>query len=212
MVGGEIRPASIGTNGKRDSERFKYDDHYLSKPELEFPSGGLMSRKPGSMYREIKGQAYSRREYMGGVPSNRITQFEHGQKGDYKVRMTLHVIEQCQIRHIALEAARISANRFLAKKIPQSGYHLKIRVFPHNVLRENKIATGAGADRISDGMRHAFGKPVGTAARVDADQEIMTLETSEAFFTTAKLALKRAAIKLPSPCYIEVERGSPAAA
>lgn len=194
------------------SERFKYDDHYLRKPEHRIRPGGLMPRKPGSMYREIKGQAYARREYMGGVPPSRITQFEHGQKGDYPVRMTLHVIEQCQIRHIALEAARISANRFLAKNVPQSAYHLKIRVFPHNVLRENKIATGAGADRISDGMRHAFGKAIGTAARVQAGQKIITLETTQAHFNTAKLALKRAAIKLPSPCYIEVERGTPPAA
>ncbi len=164
------------------------------------------------MYREIKGQAYCRREYMGGVPANRITQFEHGtapKSAEYPVRMTLRVVEQCQIRHIALEAARISANRFLAKKIPQSGYHLKIRVFPHLVIRENKIATGAGADRISDGMRHAFGKPVGTAARVMADQEIMTIETSQPNFVVAKLALKRAAVKLPSPCYIEIQRGTP---
>jgi large subunit ribosomal protein L10e len=212
MLGGGVCVASIETNRPVISERFKYDDQYLSKPEIEFATGGPMSRKPGSMYREIKGQAYCRREYMGGVPSNRITQFEHGQKGDYAVRMTLHVVEQCQIRHIALEAARISANRFLSKKIPQNGYHLKIRVYPHNVIRENKIATGAGADRISEGMRKAFGKPVGTAARVSADQKIITLETSPANFATAKLALKRAAIKLPSPCYIEVERGSPIAA
>jgi large subunit ribosomal protein L10e len=168
-------------------------------------------RKPGSMYREIKGQAYSRREYMGGVPASRITQFEHGKKADFAVRLTLRVVEQCQIRHIALEAARISANRFLVKKIGLTGYHLKIRVYPHNVIRENKIATGAGADRISDGMRHAFGKPIGTAARVNADQQIISLETSPAHFNTAKLALKRAAIKLPSPCYIEVERGRQAA-
>ena len=171
-----------------------------------------MVRKPGKMYTQTKGKAYCRREYMGGVPTSRITQFEHGKKADYPVRMTLHVTEQCQIRHIALEAARISANRYLAKKIGLTGYHLKIRVYPHNVLRENKIATGAGADRISDGMRHAFGKPIGTAARVGADQKVMTLETTQAHFATAKMALKRAAIKLPSPCYIEVERGSPTAA
>jgi large subunit ribosomal protein L10e len=126
--------------------------------------------------------------------------------------MTLRVVEQCQIRHIALEAARISANRFLAKMIGNTGYHLKIRVFPHNVLRENKIATGAGADRISEGMRAAFGKPIGTAARVHSGQKIMTLETTQNHFATAKLALKRAAIKLPSPCYIEIERGTPSAA
>jgi len=167
-----------------------------------------MSRKPNSMYREIKGKAYTRREYMGGVPASRITQFEHGTKADYSVRLTLNVVEQCQIRHIALESARISANRFLSKKIGQSGYHLKIKVYPHQVLRENKIATGAGADRISQGMRSAFGKAIGTAARVTRDQEIIALETSQSHFNTAKRALKRAAIKLPSPCYIAVERGS----
>jgi large subunit ribosomal protein L10e len=160
------------------------------------------------MYREIRGQAYCRREYMGGVPACRITQFEHGTKADYPVRMSLRVVEQCQIRHIALEAARISANRFLTKKVGQSGYHLKIKIYPHNVLRENKIATGAGADRISEGMRHAFGKPIGTAARVVRDQEIIALETSQNHFVTAKLALKRAAVKLPSACYIIVERGT----
>jgi len=166
-----------------------------------------MPRKPGSMYREIKGQAYARREYMGGVPASRITQFEHGVHGAYPVRMTLRVREACQIRHIALEAARISANRFLLRKAGTSGYHLKILVFPHNVLRENKIATGAGADRISDGMRHAFGKAVGTAARVQSDQAIMTVETNGPSFAVAKEALHRAGVKLPSPCYIEVERG-----
>lgn len=158
------------------------------------------------MYREIKGQAYCRREYMGGVPATRITQFEHGTKGDYPVRMTLKAVEQCQIRHIALEAARVSANRFLAKKIGTSGYHLKIRIYPHNVLRENKIATGAGADRISEGMRAAFGKPIGTAARVKPDQGLITLETTANHIVTAKQALKRASVKLPTPCYIDVER------
>lgn len=166
-----------------------------------------MPRKPGSMYRQIKGQAYTRRELMGGVPTSRITQFEHGIRGSYPVRMTLRVREACQIRHIALEAARISANRFLLRKAGASGYHFKIRIYPHNVLRENKIATGAGADRISDGMRHAFGKPVGTAARVQPDQQVITIETSGANFAVAKEALHRAAMKLPTPCYVEVERG-----
>ena len=165
-----------------------------------------MTRKPASMYREIKGQAYCRREYMGGVPANRITQFEHGVKADYPVRMTLRAVEQCQIRHIALEAARISANRLLAKKIGNTGYHMKIRVYPHNVLRENKIATGAGADRISSGMRAAFGNPIGTAARVKPGQGLITLETTVNHIATAKQALKRAAIKFPTPCYIDVEK------
>jgi large subunit ribosomal protein L10e len=159
------------------------------------------------MYREIKGQAYCRREYMGGVPASRITQFEQGTKGKYPIKMVLHATEQCQIRHIALEAARISANRFLAKKVGNSNYFLKILIYPHNVLRENKIAVGAGADRISDGMRAAFGKPVGTAARVKRDQAILTLETNADYYKLAKEALYRASIKMPTPCYIEITKG-----
>ncbi len=171
-----------------------------------------MVRKPSSMYRAIKGQAYSRREYMGGVPASRITQFEHGTKGKYPVKFVLHTVEQCQVRHIALEAARISANRFLAKKVGNSNYFLKILVYPHNVLRENKIAVGAGADRISDGMRAAFGKPVGTASRVARDQAVLTLETYPDYFKLAKEALHRASVKMPSPCYIEVVKGKEHAA
>ena len=47
-----------------------------------------------------------------------------------------------------------------------SGICFESHTYPHHVLRENKQATGAGADRVSQGMRCAFGKNVGTAARV----------------------------------------------
>ena len=125
-----------------------------------------MTRKPGSMYREIRGQAYAQKRYMGGVPGIRISQFDIG---DLRTKFPVHVHliaeEQCQIRHIALEAARISANRYIVKKAGNA-YHLKLRVYPHNVLRENKIATGAGADRISEGMRAAFGGAVDDQQRL----------------------------------------------
>ena len=164
-----------------------------------------MPRKPNSMYREIRGQAYTRKEYMGGVPQIRISQFD---VGDLRTKFPLkaHLIaeEQCQIRHVALEAARVSANRYIAKKAG-SAYHLKIRLYPHNVLRENKIATGAGADRISEGMRAAFGSPVGTAARVQPGMKIMTIETTEANLAHAKEALRKAGVKLPTPWRIEIE-------
>jgi len=157
------------------------------------------------MYREIRGQAYTRKEYMGGVPQIRISQFD---VGDLRTKFPLkaHLIaeEQCQIRHVALEAARVSANRYIAKKAG-SAYHLKVRLYPHNVLRENKIATGAGADRISEGMRAAFGSPVGTAARVQPGMKIMTIETTEANLAHAKEALRKAGVKLPTPWRIEIE-------
>ena len=165
-----------------------------------------MARKPARMYTQIRGQAYTRKEYMGGTPNIRIAQFEMGNaKTKYPLKMHLIAEERCQMRDIALEAARISANRYLQKKLGSMNYHVKLRVFPHNVLRENKQATGAGADRVSDGMRGAFGKAVGLAARVQSGQEIMTISTTKNNFLVAKEAMRKAKMKLPTPCRIDIE-------
>ena len=56
----------------------------------------------------------------------------------------------------------------MQRKSGRMGYHLKIRVYPHHIVRENPMATGAGADRVQDGMRKAFGKPVSSVAMVNA--------------------------------------------
>lgn len=167
-----------------------------------------MARKPASMYRKLKGPANTRREYMGGVPGLKIVQFDMGNLSqDFSVRVSLVVDENCQIRHSALESARIAVNRFLTNDVGRSDYHLKIRVYPHHVLRENKQATGAGADRVSDGMRRAFGKPVGTAARVNRGQKVISVSVNPEHFPQAKESLRRAIMKLPTPCHIEVDKG-----
>jgi len=95
----------------------------------------------------------------------------------------------------------------MSKRVGAANYHLKVRVYPHIVLRENKLATGAGADRVSSGMRSAFGKNVGTAARMEHDQAIMTIECGPAHFNLAKEALWKASMKYPTPCYIDIEKG-----
>lgn len=167
-----------------------------------------MVRKPASMYREIKGQAYTRREYMGGVPASRISQFDMGNlTEDFPVILTLKVKNRVQIRHTSIEAGRIAANRLLSSEAGVANYHLKVRAYPHVVLRENKLATGAGADRVSSGMRCAFGKTVGTAARLECNQAILTVSVSAEKANVAKLALWKASMKFPSPCYVEVEKG-----
>lgn len=162
-----------------------------------------MPRKPGSMYRFVKQQSNTRKEYMGGIPYPRITQFVSGNKRDkFPISVSLSVVESCQIRHSALESARITANRLLEKTAGTTGYRLIIQVYPHEILRENKQATGAGADRVSQGMRQSFGKIVGTAARVKANQIVIRVETLEKNIQFAKDALRKAGSKLPSPCKI----------
>ncbi|MDX1611068.1 MAG: 50S ribosomal protein L16 [Candidatus Thermoplasmatota archaeon] len=165
-----------------------------------------MGRMPGRMYRRITQQAYTRREYIGGVPGLRIQQFELGNKsGEFPAVIHLVAEERCQIRHQALESARIATNRVLVRNCGGLGYHLKVRVYPHHVLRHNKQAAGAGADRISSGMRQSFGKPVGAAARVESGQAVFTVRTNWGFLDDVKEAFRRAKMKLPTPCRVEVE-------
>jgi len=75
-------------------------------------------------------------------------------------------MEREQIGSEALEAARINANKFMVKNAGKEAFHIRIRVHPYHVVRINKMLSCAGADRLQQGMRGAFGKPVGLAARV----------------------------------------------
>ena len=164
-----------------------------------------MVRKPGKMYRNLAKKAYTRREYMGGVPGNKIVQFEMGNLSqEFPTEIDLIVEETCQIRHSALEASRISINRKLLKDVGRTNFHFKVRVFPHHVLRENKQATGAGADRVSEGMRLAFGKAVGTAARVESGQIIFTVYSTAQYLDKIKAAMRNGAHKLPTPSHLKV--------
>ena len=144
---------------------------------------------------------------MGGVPGSKVVQYDMGNlRADFPVAVSITVDEKCQIRHTAMEAARININRKLVKDIGRMNFHLKLRTFPHHVLRENKQATGAGADRVSQGMRQAFGKPVGTAARVEINQRIFTCYTSEENADKVKDIMKHGIHKLPSPGRIIIEK------
>jgi large subunit ribosomal protein L10e len=170
-----------------------------------------MSEKPASMYREISKPPYTRREYISGIPGSKIAQHQMGNKQanaeDYPVQISLQLEEECQLRHGAIEASRLSANRHLIKELGEGNYKMILRKFPHHVIRENKQATGAGADRVSDGMRQAFGKIVGTAARIDRDERLFTAYCDVEQAAAVKEAYRRAYNKISPPCRIVVERG-----
>ncbi|UPV76160.1 50S ribosomal protein L16 [Halorussus limi] len=170
-----------------------------------------MSDKPASMYREISKPPYTRREYITGIPGSKIAQHQMGDleadQDDYPIQISLVTEEECQIRHGALEASRLSANRHLLKELGEGNYKMMLRKFPHHVIRENKQATGAGADRVSDGMRQAFGKVVGTAARIPRNDRIFTAWCEPEQAPVVKDALRRAYNKISPPCRVKVEKG-----
>lgn len=156
-------------------------------------------------YRQVKGQAYTRKEYVKSSPPSKISKFTMGNsRTEFSVQAKLIALENAQIRHNALEAARIASNRILSERLGEN-YFLRIMPYPHAILRENKMIFGAHADRLQDGMRGAFGKPIGTAARVRTNQPIIVAGVNEDGLEIAKKALKLGQAKLPMPCRIEIE-------
>lgn len=153
-------------------------------------------------------RAYTRKDYIRKIPGSRIVQYDMGNlSAEFPLTVSLAVKKPTQLSHNALEAARIASNKYMQRRAGRMGYHLKIRVYPHHIVRENPMATGAGADRVQDGMRKAFGKPVSSVAIVDAGQKILTIHTNKRYFKDAKESLRRAAMKFPVPCRIVVDKG-----
>ncbi len=151
----------------------------------------------GRNYRIPSGMPTVRKDFLPGAPNPKIAKFSVGNaKGNYDYKLQLVAKARCQIRHNALEAARIAANKKLAK-IGEDKYFLQVKVYPHIILRENKMIAGAGADRLQEGMRKAYGKPVGLAARVDDGTVLLEVSVSANNVEAAKEALKGAASKLP---------------
>ena len=97
---------------------------------------------------------------------------------------TLTPKQPIQLRSNALESARQVANKHLERELTATEYMFKVLVYPHNVIREHKMATGAGADRISRGMSQAFGRPVSVAARIRQGQPIFVIRTMAATGTS----------------------------
>lgn len=171
-----------------------------------------MGLRPGRCTRRIR-RPWTRisikkpkKSYAVGVPFPKIHIFEMGnKKKSFNTTMHLVVERPVQIRENALEAARVTSNKLLEKKLTPENYFMKLLVFPHQVLREHTLATGAGADRFSTGMRLAFGKPKGRAAIVKEGQKIITLLLDSKNLKIGKMAFHRAQFKLPTSCKIIVE-------
>lgn len=168
-----------------------------------------MALRPAKCYSRIE-RPYTRQSrrkprkgYAKGVPESKIHRFETGsRRPNLSLRLSLIGKNPVQIRHNALEAARVAVVKSLTKTIGEEGFFLKILVFPHHILRENALATGAGADRYQSGMSGAFGKPIGTAVRMKPGQRILEVWIEPGKIALGKKALKIASVKLPTPCRI----------
>ncbi|MGC8648854.1 MAG: 50S ribosomal protein L16 [Candidatus Micrarchaeia archaeon] len=159
-------------------------------------------RKPNSQSWARYSQKKPRKNYIRALPHTSIQIFDMGKdKPEYDLTLYLTTAESIQLRSNALEAARTVAHKFLESEIPEL-FYMKLLVYPHNVIREHKMASGAGADRVSRGMSLAFGRPVSVAARLNPNQHVFMLKTTSTNKKIAMDAMKKAQAKLSGTYYI----------
>ena len=111
---------------------------------------------------------------------------------------------QIQISSNALEAIRIAINSGLQKKIGRQNFRLRVRPKPFQKVRENRMMSVAGADRIQTGMRNSFGRTIAVCARVRAGQVILDVGTHISDLPIVRDRLRVASMKISSPCQIVI--------
>ena len=151
------------------------------------------------------------KNYIKAVPQMKVSKFRMGdikgyQLGKYKIIIKLCLAEPIIIRDLALEAARQYVNKELETDA-LGQFYFEVRVYPHHIIRENKVVTGAGADRTSTGMQRSFGVTTARAAMVKKNQEIyLVAVNSEKAKRIAIKALEKVKAKLPGHARLVVEQ------
>lgn len=142
-----------------------------------------MGRRPARCFRYQKNKPYIKSRYCRGVPESKIRIYDVGNKmaSVDLFPFVAHLVcdEKQQISSEALEACRVAVNKYLIKNIGKEAYHIRVKAHPFHVIRANKMLSCAGADRLSSGMRHSYGKPIGVAARVNIGQILVSVRAKD---------------------------------
>src|SRR3990167_5406776 len=171
----------------------------------------MATLRKGRCYSKITG-AYTRRSkvksksYVKAIPQNKIVRYDMGNlKGSFNHTINLISTDNIQIRHNALESARLVIFRRL-QKLGNNNFYFKLKAYPHQILRENKMLSGARADRLQTGMSHAFGKPVGLAAQGKKGKVILSTKVDSENLEAVKDVMKKSIPRLPCRCSVEIKK------
>ncbi|MEK6848894.1 MAG: 50S ribosomal protein L16 [Nanoarchaeota archaeon] len=167
-----------------------------------------MALRKASSYSKRYARPYTRhsskkgKAYIKTVPPQKVVKFQMGDiKGflnkQFKFIFEMNAVGNVQIRDTALEASRQFVHKELETACP-GGYYFEVCVYPHHIMRENKMLTGAGADRMQTGMQLSFGKTIGRAAFLEKGENIFVVAVNtEKHAQEARKALEKIKAKLP---------------
>jgi len=170
-----------------------------------------MGLRPARTFRDANKVAWARfsrkkprKSFVKSMPHNALLIYNMGnQKGNYEILSELVADEKILVRDNAIESARQAVNKLLEKKLPGS-YFFKVLVFPHNVIRENKMIAGAGADRLQSGMAHPYGRPTERGAIIKQGQVIFSVAHMAKDAEIIAEAFRRAKCKLSGKWRVEM--------
>jgi large subunit ribosomal protein L10e len=148
-----------------------------------------MTLRKATAYSKKKARPFTRKSakknkaYIKQVPYSKIVKFNMGDvagynAGKHKYEVSLVAENGVQVRDNALEAARMLVHKILEEKAPGQ-YYIIVKMFPHHFLRENKLAAGAGADRMATGMTQSFGVVVGRGCFTSPGKTILFVSCTD---------------------------------
>jgi len=144
---------------------------------------------------------YRKKAFVKARPGKKVIKHDMGDvkggTGQFPLCLQLISKEVTSVRTNSIEAARITALKKVEGKLGRFGFYFRIKMHAHHAIRENPLAAGAGADRLSTGMKHSFGKIIAMAARIEKDKVLMEISVPKEEEDIARLALKSASKKLP---------------
>lgn len=173
-----------------------------------------MALRKGTAYSKRYARPYTRKSkvrkksFIKTVPFSKIVKFKMGdlkgfQEGKYPITLTVKSKEDVQIRDNSIEAIRQFLNRFLVVHLGKD-FYLEVKPYPHHFLRENKMLTGAGADRMQTGMARSYGKTVGRACLVKEGQTIVIVAVKDKKHEAVARSLIHS-VKSRLPCRISID-------
>merc|ERR1712167_295294 len=169
-----------------------------------------MGRRPSRCYRYQKNKPYPKSRFNRGVPDPKLRIYDVGKKkakhDQFNSCVHLVCYEKEQITSEALEASRIACNKYMTVQIGKENFHMRMRVHPWHVVRINKMLSCAGADRLQQGMRGAFGKALCKSARVAIGQILLSVRCDPDNTAHAQEALRRSKFKYPGRQKVFVSR------
>jgi len=176
-----------------------------------------MALRKASSYSRFYARPYTRKSskkahsFIKTIPNPKVVKLNMGNivgfdQGKFPIIMRMVAAQDVQLRDNAIESARQFIHHELEANF-LGQYYFAVKVYPHHILRENKMLTGAGADRMQTGMQLSFGAAVGRAALVKKGKEIFVVGVnSEKAQKAARTYFEKIKAKLPCTTRILVEK------